>query len=34
MLYDAESGDFDIALAGDAMLTRRISVAREKSFLR
>jgi len=33
MLYDAESGDFDIALAGDAMLTRRISVGREKSFL-
>ena len=30
MLYDAESGDFDIALAGDAMLTRRISVGREK----
>lgn len=33
MLYDAESGDFEMALAGDLMLTRRISRAREPEFL-
>jgi poly-gamma-glutamate capsule biosynthesis protein CapA/YwtB (metallophosphatase superfamily) len=33
MLYDAESGDLDIALSGDLMLTRRISAAREPRFL-
>ena len=29
MLYEAEGGDLDVALAGDLMLTRKISVARE-----
>jgi poly-gamma-glutamate capsule biosynthesis protein CapA/YwtB (metallophosphatase superfamily) len=33
MLYEAESGDFSIALAGDTMLTRRLSVFKEKRFL-
>jgi poly-gamma-glutamate capsule biosynthesis protein CapA/YwtB (metallophosphatase superfamily) len=33
MLYDAESGDLDVALAGDLMLTRRMSMAREPRFL-
>ncbi|HWG04384.1 MAG TPA: CapA family protein [Beijerinckiaceae bacterium] len=32
MLYESESGDLDISLAGDVMLTRRISVAREPAF--
>ena len=33
MLYEAEGGDLDVALAGDLMLTRKISVAREARFL-
>jgi poly-gamma-glutamate capsule biosynthesis protein CapA/YwtB (metallophosphatase superfamily) len=33
MLYDADTGDLTIALAGDVMLTRRISIAKEPSFL-
>jgi poly-gamma-glutamate synthesis protein (capsule biosynthesis protein) len=33
MLYDADTGDLTIALAGDVMLTRRISVAKEPNFL-
>ena len=32
MLYEAESGDLDMSLAGDVMLTRRISVGREPAF--
>ncbi len=32
MLYEAESGDLDIALGGDVMLTRRVSVGREPAF--
>jgi poly-gamma-glutamate synthesis protein (capsule biosynthesis protein) len=34
MLYDSESGIFRIALAGDCILTRRLSVFREERFLR
>ncbi len=33
MLYEADVGDLDVALAGDLMLTRRISMAREPRFL-
>ena len=33
MLYDAERGDFTIALTGDCMLTRRLSVFKEEQFL-
>ena len=33
MLYDADAGDLDVALAGDLMLTRKISMAREPRFL-
>lgn len=33
MLYDAERGDFTIALTGDCMLTRRLSVFTEEQFL-
>lgn len=33
MLYDADVGDFDVALAGDLMLTRKMSMAREPRFL-
>ncbi|HXG52010.1 MAG TPA: CapA family protein [candidate division Zixibacteria bacterium] len=33
MIYDSESGDFTIALTGDSMLTRRLSVFREQSYL-
>ena len=33
MLYDAESGDLDVALTGDLMLTRKISAAHEPRFL-
>jgi poly-gamma-glutamate capsule biosynthesis protein CapA/YwtB (metallophosphatase superfamily) len=33
MLYAAEKGDFTIALAGDCMLTRKLSVFNEKGFL-
>ena len=32
MPYEADGGDLDIALAGDLMLTRKISVAREPRF--
>jgi poly-gamma-glutamate capsule biosynthesis protein CapA/YwtB (metallophosphatase superfamily) len=32
MPYDADNGDLDIALAGDLMLTRRISMGREPRF--
>ena len=32
MLYDAEGGDFTIALTGDCMLTRRLSVFGEERF--
>ena len=32
MLYDAETGDFAIALTGDSMLTRRLSVFGEERF--
>src|SRR5438132_12136312 len=33
MLYEAEKGNFTIALAGDCMLTRRLSVFKEERFL-
>ncbi len=33
MLYEAEKGDFTIALAGDCMLTRKLSVFKEERFL-
>jgi poly-gamma-glutamate capsule biosynthesis protein CapA/YwtB (metallophosphatase superfamily) len=33
MLYEAERGDFAIALAGDCMLTRRLAVFKEERFL-
>jgi poly-gamma-glutamate capsule biosynthesis protein CapA/YwtB (metallophosphatase superfamily) len=33
MLYEADAGDLDVALAGDLMLTRKISMAREPQFL-
>ena len=33
MLYDAESGDLTLVAAGDAMITRRLSVFREESFI-
>jgi poly-gamma-glutamate capsule biosynthesis protein CapA/YwtB (metallophosphatase superfamily) len=33
MLYDAEGGDLEVALAGDLMLTRKVSMAREPRFL-
>ena len=33
LLYDAERGNITIALAGDCMITRRMSVFREKRFL-
>ena len=33
MLYDAETGDLDIALAGDLMLTRKISMGLEPRFV-
>lgn len=32
MLYDSEKGDFTIALAGDTMLTRRLSVFGEEGY--
>ncbi|MBI4529269.1 MAG: CapA family protein [Deltaproteobacteria bacterium] len=32
MVYDAEKGNFRIALSGDSMLTRRLSVFREEGF--
>jgi poly-gamma-glutamate synthesis protein (capsule biosynthesis protein) len=32
MLYEVETGNLDISLAGDVMLTRRISVGREPEF--
>jgi poly-gamma-glutamate synthesis protein (capsule biosynthesis protein) len=33
VLYESEQGDFTIALAGDCMLTRRLSVFKEPRFL-
>ena len=33
LLYDAESGDLTLVAAGDAMITRRLSVFREESFI-
>ena len=33
MLYEADGGDLDVALAGDLMLTRKISTSREPKFL-
>ena len=33
MLYESEQGEFTIALAGDCMLTRRLSVFKEARFL-
>ena len=33
MLYEAEKGDFTLALAGDTMLTRKLRPFREKRFL-
>ena len=33
MPYDAEKGNFTVALAGDCMLTRRLSVFKEERFL-
>ncbi len=33
MLYESESGEISIALAGDCMLSRRLSVFREQNFL-
>ncbi len=32
MLYDSEKGDFTIALTGDSMLTRRLSIFREERY--
>jgi len=32
MLYDSERGDFTVALTGDSMLTRKLSVFREERF--
>jgi len=34
MIYDAESGDFKLVAGGDTMITRRLSVFQEDSFLR
>lgn len=34
MLYESEAGDFNMALAGDCILTRRLSVFREDRFLK
>jgi poly-gamma-glutamate synthesis protein (capsule biosynthesis protein) len=33
MLYEAEQGDFTVALAGDTMLTRRLATFKEERFL-
>src|SRR5918994_3649651 len=33
MLYEAEKGDFTLALAGDTMLTRRLAVFQEERFV-
>lgn len=33
MLDEAESGEFEIALAGDCLITRRLDVFREERFL-
>ena len=33
MLYEAEKGDFNLALAGDTMLTRKLTLFREERFL-
>ena len=33
MIYESAQGNITIALAGDAMITRRMSVFREKRFL-
>jgi poly-gamma-glutamate capsule biosynthesis protein CapA/YwtB (metallophosphatase superfamily) len=32
MVYEAEKGDFSIALAGDCMLTRKVAIFREERF--
>ena len=32
MLYEAEKGDFTLALAGDTMLTRKLTPLRRKGF--
>ena len=32
MLYEAESGDIQIAVTGDSIITRSMSVFREESF--
>ena len=34
MTYDSESGDIVMALAGDALITRRFTVHKEESFTR
>ena len=34
MIYDAERGDISIAVAGDAMISRRMQAFREPQFLR
>lgn len=33
MLYDSETGDLDVTLGGDTMLTRRLAIYREPRFL-
>ena len=33
MLYEAEKGDFTLALAGDTMLTRKLTPFKEERFL-
>ena len=32
MLYEAEKGDFNLALAGDTMLTRKLTPFKEEGF--
>ena len=34
MLYEAEKGDISVLVAGDAMITKRMSTFREPSFLK
>ena len=34
MIYEAERGDISIAVVGDAMISRRMSVFREPNFLK
>ena len=33
MIYEAESGDLTVVASGDTMITRRLSVFREPSFV-